>query len=191
MKNFNAKVLSVFTVLIIAAAVFAFEPVILKDSKTGMTVNLYSIPDESNLLFYGNNRVGYNVSVPHKIFTKVVLLPQNEDGMILESKDGKARFRVTGGRMVNEGILKESYDKACKDIGGEQKASYFDLGNDYWQLCWWKGKTFHIRKFVIDTEKNAWGDCEIYYITPKGEGTYDPRAEIIYNAIESFMFAKG
>jgi len=185
------KILSVFTALIIAAVAIAFEPVTLKDSKTGMTVTLYPIPDEENLLFYGNNRIGYNVNIPHKIFTKVVLLPQNEDGMTLESKDGKARFRVTGGRIMNEGILKESYDKACKAIGGEQKASYFDFGNDYWKLCWWKGKTFYSRKFVIDTEKNAWGECEIYYVTSNGEGTYDPRSEIINNAIESLVFAKG
>ena len=178
-------------VLILAVTAFAFEPVTLKDSKTGMTIDLYPIPDEKELLFYGNMAIGYNVNVPYKIFTKVVHLQKNGEGMTLESKDGKARFSVTGGRKINKNMLKESYDKACKAIGGEQKASYSDIGDVYWQLCWWKGKTFHIRRFLINKDTGAWADCEIYYVTVNDEGTYDPRTEIINNAIESLVFAEG
>ncbi len=42
--------------------------------------------NRSLLLFYGNERLGYNVNVPI-IFTKVVLLPENGDGMVLESEE--------------------------------------------------------------------------------------------------------
>ena len=95
MKNKCAKVLLIFMAMIFEVGAFAFEPVTLKDDKTGMTVDLYPIPDEEELLFYGNMRFGYNVSVPYKFFTQVVLLPENEDGMILGSKDWTARLPLS------------------------------------------------------------------------------------------------
>ena len=63
-----------------ATVAFAFEPVTLKDDSTGNTAELYPIPDEEELLLYHNPRFGYSVSVPHKFFTQVVLLPDNGDG---------------------------------------------------------------------------------------------------------------
>jgi len=110
MKNFSAKIILVFMALILARGAFAAgQDVTIKDGETGMTVELYAIPNEEELFFYGNQRFGYNVSVPYKYFTEVVLLPENEDGMILESKDGTGRFRVTGGYLLDEGELVESY----------------------------------------------------------------------------------
>jgi|GEM_PF-1908618 len=191
MKNFSRKILSGFMVLSLAVTAFAIEPVTLKDNKTGMTVNLYPIPDESELLFYGNMAIGYNVNVPYKVFTKVINLPKSGEGMTLESKDGKARFSVTGGRKISKNMVKESYNKACKAIGGEQKASYSDIGDVYWQLCWWKGKTFHQRRFLINEDMGVWADCEIYYVTSNDEGTYDPLDDIMHNAVGSLVFGEG
>ena len=190
MKKFWVLGLLVLSILA-ASCSLAFEAVTLKDRKTGNTVNLYPTVDEEDkgLLFYGNNRIGYSVKVP-EICTKVVLLPDNEDGMILESKDGKVRFRVSGGFVMDEGMLKESYDSALKSIGGENKATYFDIGENSWELTWWEGETFHSRKFLMKDEE-AWSDCEISYKSVQNEEVYDPFDEIAFRAIKSLVFGEG
>ena len=165
--------------------------VTLRDDNTGNTETLYPSWNEEHkgLLFYGNNRFGYNVKVP-EIFTEVVLLPDNGDGMKLQSKDGKADFRVSGGFVMDEGMLKESYDSALKTIGGEDRASYFDIdfeGNSWW-ITWWKDDTYHTRRFIMNGEE-AWADCEISYQSVNG--VYNPFDEIAYRALQGLVFAKG
>jgi len=163
----------------------------LRDENTGNTVELYYTvdPEDKSLLFYGNNRFGYNVKVPD-ICTKVVLLPDNEDGMILESHDGKVRFRVSGGFVTDEGMLKETYDKALKAVGGENHADYFLLEDDYWVLSWEEGETSYLRRFVIKGSE-AWADCEIsYQIPPRIEERmyYD---EVVHRSIHSLVYGEG
>jgi len=46
MKKFGAKILLVFIMLILANGAFASDTVTLKDSKTGVTENLYPIQGE-------------------------------------------------------------------------------------------------------------------------------------------------
>ena len=167
------------------------EEVTLRDDETGNTETLYPpfSEEDQGLLFYGNNRFGYSVKVP-EIFTKVVLLPDNGDGMILQSKDGKASFRVSGGFVIDEGMLKESYDSALKSIGGENKAAYFDIDieENTWWVTWWKGDTYHTRRFLMNGE-DAWADCEISYQSVNGE--YNPFDEIAYRALQGLVFAEG
>ena len=177
--------------ILVASCSLAFGSVTLKDKNTGNTVDLYPTVDEKDkgLLFYGNNRFGYSVKVP-EAFTKVILLPDNEDGMVLETEDGKAAFRVSGGFVMNEGMLKESFDSALESIGGKDNATYFDVGEDSWELYWWKGETFHSRKFVINGEE-TWSDCEISYQSSPDEGMYGPGDEIVHLSIQSLVFGKG
>ena len=188
MKNVRAKIVLVFLVLVFTAAAFAFDPVILKDDNTGNTVELYET-DSDNYLFYGNMKVGYSISVPCLVFTEVVLLPDNEDGMILESKDG-ARFRVTGGFYVDDSLLKESFETALKAVKEKVEHPYSDLGDDSWEITWRDADdTLHLRRHIMDKETGAWAEVEIYYHSPE----YDvhPHAKIFDYAIESLVFAKG
>ena len=190
MKKISILGLLVLSILA-ASCAFAFDPITLRDGNTGNTVDLYPTWDEEDegLLFYGNNRFGYNVKVP-EVFTKVILLPDNEDGMILESQDGKAVFRVSGGFVMDEGMLRNTYDSALESIGGEDNATYFDIGEDSWELFWWKGDTFHSRRFLMKGEE-AWSDCSISYETSRNEETYDPFDEIVHRAIQSLVFGEG
>jgi len=187
MKKISIVGLVVLSILA-ASGSLAFDHVTLRDGETGNTVDLYPTDDE-DLLFYASNRFGYEIRVP-KIFTKVVLLPDNEDGMILESEDGKAAFRVSGGFVMIDGMLEESYDNALESIGGEDKAVYFDIGEDSWELTWWEGETFHRRKFLMNGEE-TWGECEISYQSVNNEAVYDPLDDIVHRAIESLAFGEG
>ena len=188
MKNLCKKILLGSIVFMLAVSfACAVNPVTLKDDKTKIAVNLYPTADDEDegLLFYSNERFGYSVKIP-KVFTKVVMLPDNGDGMILESKDGKSRFRVSGGFVMEKWTLKKTYDAACNSIGGTNNASCFYIGDDYWELCWWKDKILNRRKFLTNDE--AWCDCEISYLTVNGEGSYDSLEEVMYRAIESLSF---
>jgi hypothetical protein len=166
------------------------EPIILRDESTGNTEDLYPIPDEEELLFYGNEHIGYNVSIPFKIFTEVVLLPDNGDGMILASKDEKARFRVSGGFLIGEAgeALFDSYSETLGTIGGVENASFHDAGEDYWEIHWRQEETIHKRKFL--TGDGAWADCEIYYEWEEGV-VNDPLPDVTDRAMRSLGFAEG
>jgi hypothetical protein len=163
----------------------------LKDLDTGMEEHLYPSPDKSekDLLLYVNDRFGYSVKVPHEIFTEVVLIPDNGDGIILESKDGKSRFRASGGYVMDEDMLKASFEDARAAAGGDKKISYENIGNDFWELCWWDGDIFHQHKFVMDRE--VWADCEIYYQASMDEGTEHPLDELSLRSLQSLELAKG
>jgi hypothetical protein len=187
-KNLLAKILLVSLMLAFAAIALALESITLKDSETGNTIVLYPIPDEAELLFYSNERFEYSVSVPHKVFTKVVVLPDNGDGMILESKDGKARFRVSGGYVMVDRFLKESYDSARESITGDWIIED-EIGEDYWKLAWREEDVVHYRKFRIKGEE-AWADCEIYYEWEEGV-VDDPLPDLTDRAVDSLAFGEG
>ena len=55
-------------------------------------------------------------------------------------------------------------------------------------LTWWKGDTYHTRRFLMNGEE-AWADCEISYQSVNGE--YNPFDEIAYRALQGLVFAKG
>ena len=189
------KKISIFVLLVVsmlaASCSFAFDPITLKDGKTGNTAILYPTVKEEDkgLLFYSNPTFGYCVNIPD-VFTKVVLIPDNGDGIALTTKDGKAAFRVSGGHVIDDDMLKESYDSALQSIGGKDEAVFFDIGNDSWELTWWKGDTFHSRKFLMRGEE-AWCDCEISYKSIMSEEVYDPFDEIASRAIKSIAFPEG
>jgi hypothetical protein len=166
----------------------ALEPVTLKDTETGNTVDLYPVSGEEELHFYHNDRFGYSVSVPHKIFTKVVVLPDNGDGMILESEDGKARFRVSGAYVMVDGFLKESYDNARESITGDWIIDD-ELGEDYWKLVWREEDIVYRRKFQIKGEE-VWVDCEIHYEWEEGD-VHDPLPDLTDRAVDSLVFSEG
>ena len=186
-----AKTALIAVLLLLAASCApAQNPVLtLRDEASGATADLYPSwdPEDRGLLAYFNERFGYAVKVPHKVFTKVVLLPENGDGMVLASEDGKAQFRVSGGHVMDEGHLDSSFAEA-KNAVGTKTISFENREDDSWELCWWEGKTFHRRRMVANEE--VWGECEISYPASPEEGTEDPLDDVADRAIRSLGLAK-
>ena len=173
------------------AGAFALEPITIRDGNTGNTEDLYPIPDEEELLFYGNERFGYSVNIPHKVLTEVVLLPDSGDGMILESKDGKAAFRVSGGFLTRKAgdTLFESYAETLRRVGGVENTIHHDAGDDYWEISWRNGNTLHMRRFLLNGEE-AWSDLEMHYEWDEGAGD-DSLHSIMWRSFISLTFGAG
>jgi hypothetical protein len=158
--------------------------VTLKDASTGMTVTLHQSESEGLLYFESNGR--YSVKVPH-IFTEVVLLPDNGDGIILASKDGQYRFRVTGGFVMGfETTLEDAKKHVKENVDGAMV--FEETGEGWWELSWWNGPGKGTRRFITNGE--SWAECEI---TGPGEarnapGEYD---ELFEQAVESLEFSVG
>ena len=185
MKNVCFKaLLSFITFLLAVSGALAFEPALtLKDKERGTEVNLYPIPGKEGegLLFYGNDRFGYSVEVPYELFSEVVTLPDNADGIILASKDGKARFRVSGGNVMDEDTLRSAFEKAKQSVGKD--FVFENLTEDSWRLCWWDGDRFFQRKFVVNEE--VWAECEVSYPSSRDEGSRSPWDDLAFQAVES------
>jgi len=176
--------LSFITLLLAASGALAFEPALtLKDKERGTEVNLYPIPGKEGegLLFYGNDRFGYSVEVPYELFSEVVTLPDNADGIILASKDGKARFRVSGGNVMDEDTLRSAFEDAKQSVGKD--FVFENLTEDSWRLCWWDGDRFFQRKFVVNEE--VWAECEVSYPSSRDEGSRSPWDDLAFQAVES------
>lgn len=185
MKNVCFKaLLSFITFLLAVSGALAFEPALtLKDKERGTEVNLYPIPDKEGegLFFYGNDRFGYSVEVPYELFSEVVTLPDNADGIILASKDGKARFRVSGGNVMDEDTLRSAFEDAKQSVGKD--FVFENLTEDSWRLCWWDGDRFFQRKFVVNEE--VWAECEVSYPSSRDEGLRSPWDDLAFQAVES------
>ena len=191
MKKNSITGLLVLSILA-ASCAFASDPVTLRDSNTGNTVTLVpSYKEESeDLLFYSNERFGYGVMIPIKIFTEVVLLPDNEDGVILASKNGEYRFRASGGLVVFEDTLQTSMEAAKKYVEENvDGAMIFEkTGDDWWELSWWNGPEEGRRKFVTNGE--IWCECEITWPGQphRAPGEYD---DLFEHLLETMEFSVG
>ena len=167
----------------------------LRDRERGTSVELMypdGIAGDTDFLTYYNERYGYFINIPHKVFTKVVVLPENGDGLILESKDGKARFRASGGLAeFVDGDLGDSYNQAIEALGGTNTFTYIDINRDEgsWELTWWEGNVFHHRRFIMNEE--IWCDCEISYESVPREDVYDPLSDLRFDSVRSLAIAVG
>jgi len=190
MKKVSIMVLLVLSMLA-ASCAFALDPVTLKDGMTGKTVNLYpaAYEEDIGLLFYHNDHFGYSVMVP-EIFTEVVLLPENEDGIILASSDGECRFRASGGFVIFEDQLQTSMEAAKKHVEENvDGAMIFEKsGDDWWELSWWNGPEKGIRKFTTNGE--IWSECEITWPGQlhNAPGEYD---KLFERSLETMSFPVG
>ena len=168
----------------------------LKDSERGTTVGLYPTGEKEDLelLLYVNERFGYSVKVPYELFTEVVVLPDNGDGIILESKEGLYpldplyRFRTSGGLAMSADMLETSLKDAKKQVeeNVEGAIAYEKRGDDWWQLWWWNGSEKGSRKFMTNGE--VWGECEITGpgLPRNAPGEYD---DLLDRALESLTLA--
>ena len=192
MKRFSGKILLVFMALIVHVdSALTLEPITLQDGGTGNTVDLYPTfgEEDKGLLFYANERFGYCVKIP-EIFTKVVLFPDNEGGMILESQDGQYRFRVSGGFVLSEDQLRTAMEAAKQHVVEiVDGAMVFEkIGRDWWELSWWNGPEKGVRKLVTNGE--FWSECEIAWPGQphNAPGEYD---ELFERSLETLTFPDG
>jgi hypothetical protein len=141
----------------------------LTDSERGNSVEL--APAETIGFFrYINDRFAYSVDIP-STFTKVIVLPDNDDGLILTTQDNLAQFRASGGMVVAdiERALKQSFDEAQDSL--PIKAAYATLKKDFWVLSWLEGDVIHYRKYML--RGDTWCDFELSYPTAQKKA-YDP-----------------
>ncbi|MCL1941832.1 MAG: hypothetical protein FWG09_07800 [Synergistaceae bacterium] len=164
----------------------------VKDGVTGLPVTLYPpfLEEDKGLLFYHNDRFGYSMRIP-EMFKKVVLLSENEDGIILESVDGKATFRVSGGFAMDENQLQTSMEAAKKHVEenvGEAVFFHEITGDDWWELTWVNGLEEGRRKFVTNGE--VWCECEITWSREpdRAPGEYD---ELFDRSLSTMSFPVG
>ena len=136
----------------------------LRDAERGTSVALYDGREAGGprgSFLYSNTQYQYFAYIFPEI-TTVVMVPDNDDGLILSSKDGKARLRVSGGLAeFVPGGLKGSYEAARRDAGSGIVDTTYDPAKGYWELRWKKNNTMHGRKLFIRGENMA--DCEISY----------------------------
>ena len=167
----SALLLAMFCFFTAALAVppsfaMAQTPVLtLKDSDRGTLVDLYPTgdPGGDGFYLYKNGKYGYSAWIPVEI-TQDVTLPDNEDGVILASKDGNTRFRVSGGLVeFVPGGLKGAFDETFK----EHQAMITDVlfvQNElraFWVISWKEEGMMHHRKFAVKDDN--WFDCEFFY----------------------------
>ena len=137
----------------------------LKDTERGTAVDLYPTgdPKGEGFYLYTNEKYGYSAWIPVEI-TEVVTLPDNEDGLILASKDGKARYRASGGLVeFSPGGLKGAFDEAYSRHQ-EKSTDVLFVQNKlraFWVISWKEEGVMHHRKFAVKGDN--WFDCEFFY----------------------------
>ena len=174
--------------LLLCAFLCAFMPgpgqkpaLILKDSEQKTAVELYEINLGVDVFLYMNKRFGYSALIPPGMAEVVVSISSNGDGLIVASKDGKARYRVSGGRAeFVEGGLQGAFDRALKNIGPGnllQAAFFKQMGPELseWQLFWRQDGMIHKRRFVIKNDNLF--DCELSYPADEHE-KYDESTNV-------------
>ncbi len=136
----------------------------LHDAERGTSLHLYDGKEAGGpqgSLVYLNDRYHFFAYVFPET-TTLVMLPENDDGIILSSKDGKARLRLSGGLAeFVPGGLQGSFDQALGEAGQELVHKIYDPAKGYWELHWKKAGIMHGRKFFIRGENTA--DCEFTY----------------------------
>lgn len=194
MKKCAAIICLLLAMFALSSPALADDPVLtLRDGESGEEMALWpsSPEDGPEWLRYYNDRFGFTLLVPHEIFTSVVTIPANGDGFILGNRAEKSRFRASGGwAEFVDGGLRGSFERAKKEVGEEnisyEEFSADDIGDDYWELYWWKHEWFNIRRFVMNEE--VWAECEISY--PTIPNTDDPMNTVAYTAVQSLVLAK-
>ena len=143
------------------------KPVLtVKDTERGNEAALYEtdMGGDSPHLLYVNERYGYSALIPPAMAEAAVTIPDNGDGLILASKDGRARYRASGGMAdFVEGGLKGAFEEALKNAGPDISEAVFNNNErgTAWTLFWTQGGMVHKRGFTI--RDGDMFDCELSY----------------------------
>jgi len=111
-----------------------------------------------DFLLYAGERVPFTVAVP-TLFSRVVVIPDNGDGVILSDKRGKARFRTSGGELLELLTIRQLFESARESLN--VNPAYERLGKNFFVLSWIADGNIHYRKLVLNGD--AWCDMEMNY----------------------------
>jgi hypothetical protein len=134
--------------------------------------------DRSNLLgytAYTNRRFGFKIDFPSSFTVKEV--PDNGDGVNLDSSDGKAHLMVAGGNN-NGATLEEYFEGAIKRIKG---TIVYKTMKDNWAVISWKegGDIYYSKIFSGSRSNNSF----IFYYPENQKEIYD---QVLMNILKSF-----
>ncbi len=123
----------------------------------GRSVVLQS-SDTPGFFYYINSRFGFAVEVSG-LFSKAIVVPDNDDGVILADEAEEARFRSSGGNRMDKRSIKQLFEEARKELGGA--VAYSNLGKNSYVLSWTEDADIHYRKFLLGS--SVWCDMELTY----------------------------
>jgi hypothetical protein len=95
---------------------------------------------------YANSRYGFQVDYPDSFVSRPS--PENGDGLVLQSADGKGELIAAGGNSAGL-TLKEAFEQTIKDVGGEP--GYSKHGASWFVVTWTKGETLGYTKEFVGT----------------------------------------
>ena len=172
--------LVIFWTISLPCLALSQEPaLILHDQQRGTSVELYFGPETdepAGYFLYVNKKFDYFGYIPSEI-TTVVLIPDNDDGLILTSVDEKATLRMSGGfAEFIPGGLQGSYEQALQGIEQQIDSSGYDEEKQFWELEWTADGIKHHRKFCINND--IMSECMFSYPQSEQE-KYRDMAKII------------
>ena len=109
---------------------------------------------------YENNRFAFSIDFPQR-FSKILLLPENGDGIKVGTEDGRACITASGGYNVfaSTDYYKEQYQSERERLGS--KIAYSTLGDNYYAISWSEGATiYYCKQFFNNDYQN---NFVIYY----------------------------
>ena len=130
---------------------------------------------------YTGERSPFAVDVP-ALFTQAVVIPDNGDGIILRDIEDKARFRASGGRLVDTLTIREFFESERKNLG--VKPAYEKLGKNFFVLSWVADGNIHYRKLILN--EDAWADMEMSY-PPERKKEFDPLVTHSAQSLKYFL----
>ena len=144
-----------FAVLLCASPGSASNRTLTNDRGKPVVLSTTESPD---FFRYLNPRFGFTVDVP-AIYTLAVVIPDNDDGVILSDSRDETRFRASGGNVIDERTLRQRYESDRKDLG--EAVSYSHLGKGFYVLSWVEDAMIHYRKFLL--APSVFCDMEFIY----------------------------
>ena len=162
--------------IICASAAVAADRTLTDDQGRSVVLRESPTPD---FFHYTNERFAFTVDVS-ALFEKAFVVPDNGDGVILSDAGDQARFRASGGNIIDKKNLKRRFEEARKELGSA--VAYAHLGKDSYVLSWTEGSDIHYRKVLLGS--SIWCDMELTYpATRKKE--FDP---IVVHSAKSLCF---
>lgn len=175
------KILSVFVCvwLVLQGLPAKAADRVLTDEE-GKTVTLAATPSP-DVFRYTNERFGFSLDVS-SLFAKILVIPDNGDGIILVDATGEARLRASGGNRIDDTTLKRRFEAKRKELGGA--VAYSHLDKTFYVLSWMEEEEIHYLKVIFGP--SVWCDMELSYPAARKK-EFDP---IVTRSANGFSLPK-
>lgn len=130
---------------------------------------------------YLNGRFGYSIDLPMDF--KTILVPENGDGIGLESADGQAKLSVWGNNITEGGFSQESDLRRKFEIDDGWRFTYEKHGTSWASLSGVKGdRIIYIRQIALCDD--AMGNFTLEYPAAK-QKQYGPVVDRLVNTLKA------